>query len=117
MNALKIDDESSCWYSDGEEGKAQSLTINFKRQVFPTELKVQFQAGFIAEECKVYAHDDIEDWKLIDELEILDTHDEQVFHLENSQKGDALKIVFDEMTDFYGRVMIYKLAIWGREIS
>lgn len=118
MNALKIDDASSCWYSDGEEGATQSLTINFKRNVLPTQLKMQFQAGFSAETCTIHIRTGADTWELVDEIEVEDTHDEQLFSFEEkSQTGDAIKIVFDEMTDFYGRVMIYKVGVWGKQTA
>jgi hypothetical protein len=117
MNALNTEDESSCWYSDGEEGSTQSLTINFGRQVTPSELKLQFQAGFSAETCQLYLRSGSEAFELIVEIEPEDTHKLQSFPLDSDKTGDALKLVFDECTDFYGRVTVYQLGVWGKEAT
>ena len=55
-NALNIDDGSSCWNSDGSSSSSSSsisFTLNFGRAVEVTELKIQFQGGFVAEECSL----------------------------------------------------------------
>jgi hypothetical protein len=118
MNTLKIDDNSSCWYSDGKEGTTQSLSITFGRQVLPSELKIQFQAGFIAENCQVHVRNESGGWDTLDEtIEPSDSHEVQSFPLECKQPTDAIKIVFDEFTDFYGRVMVYQLGVWGKEAT
>merc|ERR1712176_1241028 len=53
MNALKTDDTSSCWYSDGTEGDSQFFIVNFNRLVEPKQLKLQYQAGFAGESCQL----------------------------------------------------------------
>lgn len=115
MNALKVEDSSSCWYSDGKEGSTQSLAIHFGRQVLPLQLKIQFQAGFVAESCQVQVHNQSGGWDVVEEFEPSDTHEVQDFPVECKEPSDAVKIVFDEFTDFYGRVMVYQLSVWGQE--
>lgn len=123
MNALDIEDGSSCWYSEGvgdDENATQSYTVTFGRKVVPKELRIQFQAGFSAEDCHVHVRssDEAEStWDLLEEIEPDDTHELQKFPFSNSNDkvADAIKIVFDECTDFYGRIMVYQLGVYGTE--
>lgn len=138
MNALNVDDGSSCWYSDGEEGATQSLTINFGRSVTPKEIRIQFQAGFSAETCEIHYACNINDssaanaacsagWELVEEVETSDTHELQTFPLHPAKDAatamangkiittDAMKIVFHDFTDFYGRVTVYRLGVYGTD--
>jgi hypothetical protein len=59
------------------------------------------------------------EWLDLEELEPEDNHDMQTFSLvkDESCTGTALKLVFDEFTDFYGRVTIYRIEVWGQEVS
>lgn len=120
MNALNIEDGSSCWYSEGvgdDENVTQSYTITFPRQVAPKEVRIQFQAGFSAEECQVHIRSSQSTWEMLEEIEPSDTHELQIFPLSNSKAADAMKIVFDECTDFYGRIMVYRLGIYGVDVT
>ena len=122
MNALDLDSSTSCWNSDGSpSGKRSShYIIEFGRAVEPVELRIQFQAGFVAEKLQVLSQQQQDStWRPIIELEVDDDHDLQVFTLDSSGSTvgtNALKLVFDECTDFYGRVTVYQLQIWGYEI-
>jgi hypothetical protein len=113
-----------------------SFVVDFGRQVQPCELLLQFQAGFAAEQIQILLHsgrvgagengdpDGTESlWNSIVELEAEDDHDLQVFPLQGDDKGattppltcQLLKLVFDECTDFYGRITVYQLQVWGYE--
>ena len=120
MNALNMEDGSSCWYSEGgDDSSTQSYTVTFGRKVLPKEVRIQFQAGFSAEDCQVHIRSESGTWELVDELEASDTHELQTFPLDGSSSkvADAMKIVFGECTDFYGRVMVYRLGVYGTEIE
>ena len=131
-HALDYDNPSTCWNSDGTlagEGggnsnnkspKTTSFIIDFGRVVQPHELRIQFQAGFAAEQIHVYQQGVGEDggnneWQSILELEAEDDHELQTFPLESSSTCESLKLDFEEFTDFYGRVTIYQLQVWGYE--
>jgi hypothetical protein len=126
MNVLDYENALSCWNSEGDpKGKTSShLIIHFGREVIPKELHIQFQAGFVAEEMKVLrclaGADNREQWIEIDDFEVDDDHEVQLFHLAeqgSSIKASALKLIFEECTDFYGRITIYKLQVWGQEVD
>ena len=113
MNAL--DTGSSCWNSDASSDKKHSFLIDFRRLCQVHEVRMQFQAGFVAESCRVQLKKDGE-WIDVVELEPEDTLEVQSFPVGDRQ-ACALKLVFDDFTDFYGRVIIYRIEVWGNEIS
>ena len=93
--------------------------IDFGRLVQPMELRVQFQAGFVGEELSVLFLNDKKEWQDLCEIEADDDHDMQnyVFSEEGATipTTSAIKVVFSECTDFYGRVTIYQIQVWGKE--
>jgi hypothetical protein len=122
MNAMV--EGSSCWNSDASEEEKLFL-VDFGRAVEIHELRLEFQAGFAAEVCGVQllvrrrgpqGDNDDEEWTGVDELEPKDTHELQSFILKCSV-GTALKLIFDEFKDFYGRVTLYRIEVWGRELN
>jgi hypothetical protein len=137
--ALDYENALSSWNSEGSRnGKKESfLIVDFSgggkqpnRTVKPEELCVQFQAGFAAEEITVYVQtrtpgsntNDATDkprWSKVEEIEADDDHELQSFPLSvtDATTTTALKIVFDETTDFYGRVIVYQLEVWGKELG
>uniref|UniRef100_A0A7S1D4W3 SUN domain-containing protein n=1 Tax=Cyclophora tenuis TaxID=216820 RepID=A0A7S1D4W3_CYCTE len=127
-NALQLDNESSCWNSDA--GETQHYTLDFHRVVTVQELKLQFQAGFSAETCRVLAHVDKSnnsssisssssssstngEWMELGELETPDSLELQSFVLEDTAETSKIRLVFEGCTDFYGRVTLYQIQVWG----
>jgi hypothetical protein len=125
MNALDSDNALTCWNSEGStKGKTSSfLIIDFGRVVHPVHIAIQFQAGFVAAELEVSKMDaNVDDWMQIAEFEVEDDHEVQLFSLADCDKTDslttrAIKLFFNECTDFYGRIIVYKLQIWGQELD
>jgi hypothetical protein len=124
MNALDVDNGSSSWNSEGNNTTETSLLLRFGRPVMPATLKLQFQAGFAAESCAVYYSNETSpagEAMPQDEFELKDVHEVQSFDLLSStaslQPVTAIKFVLDDFCDFYGRVILYKLEIWGREMG
>jgi hypothetical protein len=112
MNALDVENGSSSWNSEGTDEDNADLTIYFGRSVVPTMLKVQFQAGFSSELFAIY---DPAMMKL-GELEFDDIHEIQTRDIfDNKKSFDSLKFILSNFSDFYGRVILYKLEIWGYE--
>jgi F5/8 type C domain. len=130
-NALDNKNESSCWNSDGQaEGDTEhSFIVNFHRNVRISSLGLQFQGGFVAEECRLYATktketlNSSEGWVEIKDafIEPENTNTLQVFSLDDCKIVDdlncvAIKLVFDANTDFYGRIILYKIEVYGEEV-
>ena len=119
MNALDAANPSSSWNSEGNKnnhnGNEQvvSFTIEFGRPVQPTRIQCQFQAGFSAEICSVYVDND--DDERVEEFEMEDIHDVQTHDISIGKSIRKLKIVFEECTDFYNRVILYQLQVLGSE--
>jgi len=122
------DDESSLF--------AQYYEIHFHRSVRVHEIRVQFQGGFVGLDCTVYKRrrreddtdDDIGDdekWEEMEELYMdpMDTTDVQSFHPSDDMNSPsnpmvtAIRIEFGKSTDFYGRIVLYNIEVWGMEIS
>jgi hypothetical protein len=114
MNALDVNDGSSSWNSEGNNQNETTLTIHFGRSVIPTCVKLQFQAGFSAEKVTIYHPDNV----LMGELELEDIHEIQTHGLfDNDKSFSSLKFIFDDFSDFYGRVILYRLEVWGHEVT
>lgn len=130
MNALDIHNSSSCWNSEGiEQGSSrvgtdrtnQWIRLDFGRRITPVEVRIQFQAGFAGESCILQGTNEEKDWDwdTVDEMEFEDVHEVQIHALETADRSrpmySSLKLAFSDLTDFYGRVTIYRLEIWGYE--
>lgn len=136
MNALDNTNESSCWNSDGDAdgNTAISFVLSFHRTVTIQEIRIQFQGGFVAEECTLFlprsstafekkgdGMNTVDYWEKSNDtfMEPEDSNEMQCFNLteesESDRICDSLKIEFRSSTDFYGRVTIYKLEVWGDE--
>ena len=131
MNALDIANETSCWNSDavpsGSDGPI-TFTINFgkNRMVQVEEIRIQFQGGFVAEECMAYickggnsggCGGGGEEWVELEEpIEPEDVNDMQTFEITDDDRTcNMLKLSFEGSSDFYGRVTIYKVEVWGSD--
>jgi hypothetical protein len=113
MNALDSGNESSSWNSEGNTQEDTKLTIHFGRTVIPTEIKFQFQAGFSAEIVTVYNSN----MTKLGALELEDIHELQSYALfDNQCSFTSIKLVMDKFADFYGRIILYRLEVWGFEV-
>lgn len=118
-----IDDES-CWNSDADkDDQGQYLILNFNRSVIVKEIILQFQGGFVGENCNINIANDL---KLINdstniiasELSLEDNNESQSFKLdENNISGKYMKIIFNNITDMFGRITMYRLNVKGIEID
>mmetsp|Transcript_33493 Transcript_33493/g.77243 ORF Transcript_33493/g.77243 Transcript_33493/m.77243 type:complete len:160 (-) Transcript_33493:476-955(-) len=106
--------------SSAGPSKKHTLLLNFGRLVHIRSLGFMFQGGFVGTDCNAAASND--DESLVEtELEFEDCNEMQVFDF-CREDGTAvpakkLKITFKGSTDFYGRVTIYRLEVYGDEIS
>lgn len=110
--------------------------IYFQRPVTSVrEIRLQFQGGFVGMDCTVYkkklqsnhsANKSCNgcDWEELEEIFVdpVESNDIQIFQAEvdtvSSDDFDpctALRIEFRKSSDFYGRIVIYSLEVWGLE--
>mmetsp|Transcript_27130 Transcript_27130/g.38160 ORF Transcript_27130/g.38160 Transcript_27130/m.38160 type:complete len:170 (-) Transcript_27130:405-914(-) len=128
MNALK-DDEQTCWNSDGMKSEQVGeikvfYKLDFGRTVQVKRIELQYQAGFVGEMVDVsiitnnHGQEDGGDEEVVlEEEELEDSHDIQTLEMDSLQTCNGIKLTFDEFSDFYGRVTIYRIRVWGKEVS
>lgn len=121
MNALN-DSSSSCWNSEGQEdtSAAHTFRVDFGRTVQVARLGIEFQAGFVAKTCQVEAFVKDEWIVVVEEVDLEDIHEMQTVPMDDDEAAvecTALRLTLQDFTDFYGRITIYKLEVWGNEVS
>ena len=128
--------EVSCWNSD--QGCPQYVMVKFSQTVSVYQFKVMFQGGFAAKVisfsesfyiffphlCKLYREKTIEfqakngnETKIDVTFHPNDNNSTQSFDIEGETREKQVNIVklnFPQSTDFYGRVVIYKLEFFGK---
>lgn len=126
MNALDLGNTSSCWNSEGSDDQSsQWIQLDFGRTVLPRQLRLQFQAGFSAESCVVQTKVESNEvsggssWTTVETFELCDAHEVQVHQIGSCTQPtcSSLRLVFDDFSDFYGRITIYQLEVLGEESS
>jgi len=119
-NALYTSDTSSCWNSDQAPTNAtdqqQVFQINFNRTTLVHQIKVMFQGGFAPLQCQLSARCEGGLFQPIKSqiIELKDCNDLQEFDLPLT-RCEAMRLSLGESTDFYGRITIYRLEVWGWE--
>jgi len=132
QNALDISSDAA-WKSapSGESDPLAYYEIYFNRPVIVHKMNIQFQGGFVGMDCIVHKkkhntdtttdNNNEEDWEEFEELylDTTDTTDVQTFPVDDDtteQPCTALRIDFGRSNDFYGRIIIYSLEVWGLEV-
>ena len=108
-----------CWNSD--QGCPQYILMDFGKTVSVSSIAIMFQGGFVGQEGRAEIGDSVDSLMLVSSTldhDLMDTNDEQRFDVGVGEdgflpKGRYLRILFDSSTDFYGRVTIYSLKIFG----
>ncbi|KAG2184986.1 hypothetical protein INT43_000899 [Umbelopsis isabellina] len=107
--------EETCWNS--EQGLPQHILLDFGRGVEIDSVTVTFQGGFVGKKCTAQASLVESPNNYDQELGTFypeDVNSTQNFSIECSQPVQRLKLLFEESTDFFGRITIYKLDVLGR---
>ncbi|KAJ1306764.1 hypothetical protein OPQ81_007750 [Rhizoctonia solani] len=115
----------TCWTSAA--GLPQSVELAFSDAVIPTQLSLTFQGGFVGTRCTIYGiltHDgegaeDGSKWQAITQIYPEDINRRQTFdmtpganQIDLSKGVSRLKIVFEESSDFFGRITLYSLELF-----
>ncbi|KAG1734945.1 uncharacterized protein EDB91DRAFT_1238347 [Suillus paluster] len=106
---LTDNNPETCWTS--QQGPGQYIHLTFEKPAIPRRVTIIFQGGFVGTKCRLggtwtYIHPE-------------DANRRQVFDLITHRDGlpgkgiQSMKLVFEESSDFYGRIIIYELKIEG----
>ncbi|KAG6840762.1 hypothetical protein C0991_004547 [Blastosporella zonata] len=117
-----IDDNSeTCWTS--QQGLPQHIQLVFSELVIPKRIFFTFQGGFVGTQCALYVDSEVEGgnrWKNWTYIYPEDVNRRQSFDLPTLDHDSgirSLKLVFEQSSDFFGRITVYDLKIEGTVIS
>jgi hypothetical protein len=103
--------DDTCWNSDA--GSPQYLECEFEVAVDIDHIGVVFQGGFVGQECEAHVSSSAEDpLRYIAAFEPEDVNGEQIFSV-SANRVQKLRLIFNKSTDFYGRVTVYHLNVYG----
>ncbi|XP_043794326.1 nuclear receptor 2C2-associated protein [Apis laboriosa] len=99
----------TCWNSNS--GIPQWIIIHFEQECEVNSFEIEFQGGFVGKDCHLEVGD--KETKFYESFYPEDKNTIQMFNLKNSIKAKTFKFVFNESTDFFGRIIIYKLSLYS----
>ncbi|KAI9319457.1 galactose-binding domain-like protein [Dichotomocladium elegans] len=107
--------EETCWNS--EQGLPQHIVVDFGDSVSVHQVVLTFQGGFVGKKCYALGSEATTPNNYSIDLGSFypeDVNSTQTFSFDNTNSRiQRLKIVFEESTDFYGRITIYKMDLLG----
>ncbi|KAH7927263.1 galactose-binding like protein [Leucogyrophana mollusca] len=118
-----IDDNlETCWTS--QQGLPQYIQLTFLAPVIPKRIAMTFQGGFVGTKCSVFVSSapDSPQWSVLSQLYPEDVNRRQTFELPPESNTllesgvHCLKLVFEQSSDFFGRVTLYELKVEGRHL-
>jgi hypothetical protein len=92
------------------QGVPQWVSFEFSSPDPPTikQIVIQFQGGFVGQDCFVEAGDPLE---LVENFYPEDINNPQTFTLSKPICAKHVKLVFPKSSDFFGRIIIYSLEL------
>jgi hypothetical protein len=94
--------------------------------VIPERIVITFQGGFVGTRCAVdviVSSDNEKEWHTISRIFPEDVSRRQIFDIvpadpSRVERGvDYLKLLFEESSDFFGRITVYDLEIKGEIVG
>ncbi|KAI8580043.1 hypothetical protein K450DRAFT_271392 [Umbelopsis ramanniana AG] len=113
---LTDDSVETCWNS--EQGLPQHILLDFGRSVEIESIWMTFQGGFVGKKCVLAASEAESPNNYNVDLGTVypeDVNQPQSFNVQCPKSVQRLKLIFEESTDFFGRITMYKLDILGRD--
>ncbi|KAG1771230.1 galactose-binding domain-like protein [Suillus occidentalis] len=111
----------TCWTS--RQGPGQYIHLTFQKPAIPKRIAIIFQGGFVGTKCRIEVSksSDRPEWQTWAYIHPEDANRRQAFDLiihRDKLPGEgegirSMKLVFEESSDFYGRITIYELRIEG----
>lgn len=84
--------------------------------MLPARISLTFQGGFVGKRCAVLAQRPDSTWHELDKIFPEDVNRKQIFDLKAPSDAAGvqhLKLVFEESSDFFGRITVYNLSVEG----
>ncbi|KAM9242840.1 nuclear receptor 2C2-associated protein [Dugong dugon] len=106
-------DEETCWNSG--QGLFQWVMLEFPQCVRISRLQIQFQGGFSSRRCRLEGSQGSQALFGIVDFYPEDNNSLQTFPVPATEV-DRLKVTFEDMADFFGRVVIYHLRVLGEKM-
>ncbi|RPD64680.1 hypothetical protein L226DRAFT_497974 [Lentinus tigrinus ALCF2SS1-7] len=112
----------TCWTS--QQGTPQYIQLSFPSPVIPKRLELTFQGGFVGTRCSVECLpsgrvDGEKTWGALTRIYPEDVNRKQTFELVPNDAHlteggvESLKLVFEESSDFFGRITVYNMQLFG----
>ncbi|KAI0094405.1 galactose-binding domain-like protein [Irpex rosettiformis] len=111
----------SCWTS--QQGTPQFIQLSFDTAIIPKRIMLTFQGGFVGRICSI----DIQrsgneehskaKWERWTQVFPEDINRKQTFELPGETVAQGvlgLKLIFEESSDFFGRITVYDLQLLGQ---
>lgn len=103
----------TCWTS--QQGLPQFIQLTFPSPVIPKRLSLTFQGGFVGTTCLVATQSqDTTSWQQLTHIYPEDVNRAQTFDLSITEPVGGIKLIFEESSDFFGRVTVYDLMVEGQ---
>ncbi|XP_075420104.1 nuclear receptor 2C2-associated protein [Tenrec ecaudatus] len=106
-------EEETCWNSD--QGPCQWVMLEFPQCVRISQLQIQFQGGFSSRRGRLEGSQGSEALCKIVDFYPEDSNSLQTFPVPTTEVA-RLKVTFEDMADFFGRVVIYHLRVLGEKV-
>lgn len=97
----------TCWQSD--PGASQWIRLGFTNPIKIASLHLQFQGGFASEEASLQLWNDSKEDKTVLPFYPRNSNCLQTFEFSQEGSFSNAAITFKKSTDFYGRIIVYKL--------
>ncbi|KAF5385335.1 hypothetical protein D9615_001038 [Tricholomella constricta] len=107
----------TCWTS--QPGLPQHVQLTFAERVIPKRILLTFQGGFVGTQCSLHVESETEGkkvWRHWTSIYPEDVNRRQAFDLppfDLDTGTGSLKLVFEQSSDFFGRITVYDLKMEG----
>ncbi|KAG6865965.1 hypothetical protein C0993_007747, partial [Termitomyces sp. T159_Od127] len=131
---LVDDNPETCWTS--QQGLPQHIQVAFAERVIPKRILLTFQGGFVGTHCALHVEGPVsssssspspspgpetrKSWQIWTSIYPEDVNRRQSFDLPPSDDSSgirSLKLVFEQSSDFFGRITVYDLRVEGTVVG
>ncbi|KAI0271470.1 hypothetical protein BC834DRAFT_818439 [Gloeopeniophorella convolvens] len=95
------------------QGLPQYVQLSFTSPVTPRRILLTFQGGFVGTTCAVITQSQEGAWQELTRIYPEDVNRAQIFDIASGEPVKGMKLVFEESSDFFGRITIYDLMVEG----